>query len=159
MTSSWFFLSTLNYDARSTTHQIYLKTTLPGQTHADSCNSTFCNVRKIHNAVQLCDLWVTLYTTVQSKYVFVYYNANYLRCVHQGCTNNRRQVVVALGICWPPLGYLLNVNFMKFGILKRRLELRMICIPLVCTQCQRVDIFWQKTIVGQGRTGTRTRYV
>jgi hypothetical protein len=23
MTSSWFFLSTLNYDARSTTHQIY----------------------------------------------------------------------------------------------------------------------------------------
>ena len=24
MTSSWFFLSTLNYDARSTTHQIYL---------------------------------------------------------------------------------------------------------------------------------------
>ena len=25
MTSSWFFLSTLNYDARSTTHQIYEK--------------------------------------------------------------------------------------------------------------------------------------
>ena len=25
MTSSWFFLSTLNYDARSTTHQIYIK--------------------------------------------------------------------------------------------------------------------------------------
>ena len=25
MTSSWFFLSTLNYDARSTTHQIYRK--------------------------------------------------------------------------------------------------------------------------------------
>ena len=25
MTSSWFFLSTLNYDARSTTHQIHLK--------------------------------------------------------------------------------------------------------------------------------------
>ena len=25
MTSSWFFLSTLNYDARSTTHQIYDK--------------------------------------------------------------------------------------------------------------------------------------
>ena len=24
MTSSWFFLSTLNYDARSTTHQLYL---------------------------------------------------------------------------------------------------------------------------------------
>ena len=24
MTSSWFFLSTLNYDARSTTHQICL---------------------------------------------------------------------------------------------------------------------------------------
>jgi len=24
VTSSWFFLSTLNYDARSTTHQIYL---------------------------------------------------------------------------------------------------------------------------------------
>jgi len=23
VTSSWFFLSTLNYDARSTTHQIY----------------------------------------------------------------------------------------------------------------------------------------
>ena len=26
MTSSWFFLSTLNYDARSTTHQIFLGT-------------------------------------------------------------------------------------------------------------------------------------
>ena len=26
MTSSWFFLSTLNYDARSTTHQIFLDT-------------------------------------------------------------------------------------------------------------------------------------
>ena len=26
MTSSWFFLSTLNYDARSTAHQIYIKT-------------------------------------------------------------------------------------------------------------------------------------
>jgi hypothetical protein len=25
VTSSWFFLSTLNYDARSTTHQIYHK--------------------------------------------------------------------------------------------------------------------------------------
>ena len=24
MASSWFFLSTLNYDARSTTHQIYM---------------------------------------------------------------------------------------------------------------------------------------
>jgi len=24
VTSSWFFLSTLNYDARSITHQIYL---------------------------------------------------------------------------------------------------------------------------------------
>ena len=28
MTSSWFFLSTLNYDARSTTHQIYKKINL-----------------------------------------------------------------------------------------------------------------------------------
>ena len=28
MTSSWFFLSTLNYDARSTTHQIYIKRNL-----------------------------------------------------------------------------------------------------------------------------------
>jgi len=25
VTSSWFFLSTLNYDARSTTHQIHLR--------------------------------------------------------------------------------------------------------------------------------------
>ena len=29
MTSSWFFLSTLNYDARSTTHQIYSEKILP----------------------------------------------------------------------------------------------------------------------------------
>ena len=29
MTSSWFFLSTLNYDARSTTHQIYVVRNLP----------------------------------------------------------------------------------------------------------------------------------
>jgi len=28
VTSSWFFLSTLNYDARSTTHQIYLVQTV-----------------------------------------------------------------------------------------------------------------------------------
>ena len=28
MTSSWFFLSTLNYDARSTTHQIYKRHSL-----------------------------------------------------------------------------------------------------------------------------------
>jgi len=25
VTSSWFFLSTLNYDARSTTHQMHIK--------------------------------------------------------------------------------------------------------------------------------------
>ena len=31
MTSSWFFLSTLNYDARSTTHQIYRKLVLLAQ--------------------------------------------------------------------------------------------------------------------------------
>ena len=31
MTSSWFFLSTLNYDARSTTHQIYWKCLLHHQ--------------------------------------------------------------------------------------------------------------------------------
>ena len=29
MTSSWFFLSTLNYDARSATHQILLSVRLP----------------------------------------------------------------------------------------------------------------------------------
>ena len=36
MTSSWFFLSTLNYDARSTTHQIHLVvclTTDPKRVH------------------------------------------------------------------------------------------------------------------------------
>ena len=30
MTSSWFFLSSLNYDARSTTHQIYFSDVLQG---------------------------------------------------------------------------------------------------------------------------------
>ena len=36
VTSSWFFLSTLNYDARSTTHQIYenLTTNLPFIMHS-----------------------------------------------------------------------------------------------------------------------------
>ena len=38
MTSSWFFLSTLNYDARSTTHQILNYTMY---NHSDSIKSTY----------------------------------------------------------------------------------------------------------------------
>ena len=40
MTSSWFFLSTLNYDARSTTHQICNKT------HCESSLLTFLQPQK-----------------------------------------------------------------------------------------------------------------
>ena len=50
---------------------INLKTIVPGLPNAGSGNSRNCNVRKIHNAVQLCDLWVTLNTRVQSKYVLL----------------------------------------------------------------------------------------
>jgi len=51
VTSSWFFLSTLNYDARSTTHQIYLVWTHKAAKYQDvvqemltSCKAMGCNV-------------------------------------------------------------------------------------------------------------------
>ena len=40
MTSSWFFLSTLNYDARSATHQIYVSCSVQG--------SWFCGCAKLY---------------------------------------------------------------------------------------------------------------
>ena len=42
MTSSWFFLSTLNYDARSNTHQIY-------------CTSCFPTATRTCILVRICD--------------------------------------------------------------------------------------------------------
>ena len=41
MTSSWFFLSTLNYDARSTTRQIYTTIALGGFTFTDERTKKF----------------------------------------------------------------------------------------------------------------------
>ena len=47
MTSSWFFLSILNYDARSTTHQIYCRW----------INEIFCQIKiEISNIVWGCDI-------------------------------------------------------------------------------------------------------
>ena len=40
MTSSWFFLSTLNYDARSTTHQIYMETSCNFEVISDTFKLT-----------------------------------------------------------------------------------------------------------------------
>ena len=48
MTSSWFFLSTLNYDARSTTHRIYYTTFWihPSELHTVSFNNWVANTRR-----------------------------------------------------------------------------------------------------------------
>ena len=64
MTSSWFFLSTLNYDARSTTHQIYylycFKTPKIQDVRCDCCYNVFREVAELIFTVALaraCCSW------------------------------------------------------------------------------------------------------
>ena len=63
MTSSWFFLSTLNYDARSTTHQIS-KFSLPIVfTYTKSC--TFCEFFTQYFGYYDCSCIFYLFVTLQ----------------------------------------------------------------------------------------------
>ena len=60
MTSSWFTLSTLNYDARSTTHQIYRLQHLKEE-----------DVSSIRRSVIGCSLWSTAFDPAASHGRFV----------------------------------------------------------------------------------------
>ena len=78
MTSSLFFLSTLNYDARSTTHQIYKQVRIVGATDGGlirklfSCSST-ANGTKCHGFEQKT-LLSTLFTVSLNKIGHIFYS-------------------------------------------------------------------------------------
>ena len=77
MTSSWFFLSTLNYDARSTTHHIYVT--------VFTIRFVFAN-KVFWQHIMLCRnvLWSSGYLYV---YIYIYYYFIYIFsltiCIHQ----------------------------------------------------------------------------
>ena len=60
MKSSWFFLSTLNYDARSTTHQIYLSLMLACLITNDKLTSTLIQLIDDYNGSWWCRLFSLL---------------------------------------------------------------------------------------------------
>ena len=54
--SSWFFLSTLNYDARSTTHQIYITMYALLFPQLSMLRLRSCSTNTLYNSEEICNL-------------------------------------------------------------------------------------------------------
>ena len=91
MTSSWFFLSTLNYDARSTTHQIYTGLT----------KLTEINLERVH-VVALEPNSATNIITEMTHALCILYNMGLCYLMFSFCGSHRCKI--GRGITWSQYG-------------------------------------------------------